>query len=97
MGRPLPGYRIALLDPDGTPVTEGEVALPLGADVARPVGLMKGYANNPDATAYAMRDGHYRTSDIAMRRDDGYYVHRPRGRRVQVVRLPAGRSNSKAC
>ena len=25
-----------------------------------------------------------------MRRDDGYYVHRPRGRRVQVVRLPAG-------
>ena len=75
MGRPLPGYRIELLDPDGAPVTEGEVALPIGADVTRPVGLMKGYANNPDATAYAMRDGHYRTSDIAMRRDDGYYVY----------------------
>ncbi|POM17633.1 Acetyl-coenzyme A synthetase [Burkholderia cepacia] len=75
MGRPLPGYRITLLDPDGAPVTEGEVALPIGADVTRPVGLMKGYANNPDATAYAMRDGHYRTSDIAMRGDDGYYVY----------------------
>lgn len=75
MGRPLPGYRIALLDPDGAPVTEGEVALPIGAGVPRPVGLMNGYANNPDATAYAMRDGHYRTSDIAMRRDDGYYVY----------------------
>ncbi|MCA8020223.1 AMP-binding protein [Burkholderia metallica] len=87
MGRPLPGYRIELLDPDGAPVTEGEVALPIGADVTRPValpigadvtrpvGLMTGYANNPDATAHAMRDGHYRTSDIAMRRDDGYYVY----------------------
>jgi len=75
MGRPMPGYRIALLDPDGVPVGEGEVALPVGPDVPRPVGLMKGYANNPDATAYAMRDGHYRTSDIAMRRDDGYFVY----------------------
>ncbi|CAN0628563.1 4-hydroxybutyrate--CoA ligase 1 [Burkholderia multivorans] len=75
MGRPMPGYRIALLDPDGVPVSEGEVALPVGPDVPRPVGLMKGYANNPDATAYAMRDGHYRTSDIAMRRDDGYFVY----------------------
>ena len=98
MGRPLPGYRIALLDPDGTPVTEGEVALPLGADVARPVGLMKGYANNPDATAYAMRDGHYRTSDIAMRRDDGYYVYI--GRADDVFKSSdyrLARSNSKAC
>ncbi|WP_323119963.1 AMP-binding protein [Burkholderia alba] len=75
MGRPMPGYRIVLLDPDGTPSAEGEVALPVGADVPRPVGLMNGYANNPEATAHAMRDGHYRTSDIAMRRDDGYYVY----------------------
>jgi acetyl-CoA synthetase len=75
MGRPMPGYRIELLDPDGAPVGEGEIALPVGPDAARPVGLMKGYANNPDATAHAMRDGHYRTSDIAMRRDDGYYVY----------------------
>ncbi|KVA72983.1 AMP-binding protein [Burkholderia ubonensis] len=75
MGRPMPGYRIELLDPDGAPVSEGEVALPVGAGVERPVGLMTGYANNPDATAHAMRDGHYRTSDIAMRRDDGYFVY----------------------
>jgi len=73
MGRPLPGYRIALLDPDGKPAEEGEIALPL--DAGAPAGLMRGYANNPDATAYAMREGHYRTSDIALRRDDGYYVY----------------------
>ena len=75
MGRPMPGYTIELLDPDGVPVSEGEVALPVGPDVTRPVGLMKGYANNADATAYAMRGGYYRTSDIAMRRDDGYFVY----------------------
>ena len=28
MGRPLPGYQVALLDPDGLPASEGEVALP---------------------------------------------------------------------
>ncbi|KGR96205.1 AMP-binding protein [Burkholderia sp. ABCPW 111] len=75
MGRPMPGYAIALLDPDGAPASEGEVALPVGPGVERPVGLMKGYANNPEATAHAMRDGHYRTSDVALRRDDGYFVY----------------------
>ncbi|AOK50455.1 MULTISPECIES: AMP-binding protein [unclassified Burkholderia] len=75
MGRPMPGYAIALLDPDGAPASEGEVALPVGPGVERPVGLMKGYANNPEATAHAMRGGHYRTSDIALRRDDGYFVY----------------------
>ncbi|KVN12828.1 MULTISPECIES: AMP-binding protein [unclassified Burkholderia] len=75
MGRPLPGYAIVLLDPDGTPASEGEVALPVGPGAGRPVGLMKGYANHPEATAHAMRDGHYRTSDIALRRDDGYFVY----------------------
>jgi acetyl-CoA synthetase len=100
MGRPLPGYRIALLDPDGAPVGEGEVALPLGGGTGamRPVGLMNGYANNPDATAYAMRDGHYRTSDIAMRGDDGYYVYV--GRATTCSSRPttgSARSSSKAC
>ncbi|MEK6365402.1 MAG: AMP-binding protein [Burkholderia gladioli] len=73
MGRPLPGYRVALLDPDGAPVEEGEIALPL--DGERPAGLMTGYANHAEATARAMRDGYYRTSDIALRRDDGYYLY----------------------
>ncbi|KVE39702.1 AMP-binding protein [Burkholderia sp. BDU5] len=75
MGRPLPGYAIDLLDPDGARASEGEVALPVDPSVERPVGLMKGYANDPEATAHAMRDGHYRTSDIALRRDDGYFVY----------------------
>jgi len=53
-------------------VSEGEIALPLAG---RPLGLMTGYANNANATAQAMRNGLYRTSDVAIRRDDGYYVY----------------------
>ncbi|MFM0237340.1 AMP-binding protein [Paraburkholderia phytofirmans] len=72
MGRPLPGYTIELIDADDQPVTEGEIALALAQ---RPLGLMTGYANNAKATAQAMRNGFYRTSDVALRRDDGYYVY----------------------
>jgi acetyl-CoA synthetase len=72
MGRPLPGYRVELLDPDDQPAAEGEIALPLAA---RPLGLMTGYANNPNATADACRNGYYHTSDVALRRADGYYVY----------------------
>jgi acetyl-CoA synthetase len=76
MGRPLPGYRIELLDADDQPVTEGEIALPIGPDgKQRPLGLMTGYANSEQATAQAMRNGFYRTSDVALRREDGYYVY----------------------
>ncbi|MEQ5842507.1 AMP-binding protein [Paraburkholderia acidicola] len=72
MGRPLPGYTIELVDADDQPVSEGEIALSLAH---RPVALMTGYANNPDATAHAMRNGYYHTSDVALRREDGYYVY----------------------
>ncbi len=72
MGRPLPGYRVALVDADDQPVEEGEIVLPLDG---RPLGLMTGYANHPAATAQSMRNGYYHTSDVALRRDDGYYVY----------------------
>jgi acetyl-CoA synthetase len=72
MGRPLPGYRIELVDVDDQAVSEGEIALPLAH---RPLGLMTGYANSANATVQAMRNGYYHTSDVALRRDDGYYVY----------------------
>ena len=72
MGRPLPGYRIELVDAADQPVGEGEIALPLAQ---RPLGLMTGYANNANATVQSMRNGYYHTSDVALRRDDGYYVY----------------------
>lgn len=72
MGRPLPGYRIALLDTEGRPSTEGEIALPLEA---RPLGLMAGYAGDAEKTAEVMRDGHYHTGDVASIDEDGYITY----------------------
>ena len=54
MGRPLPGYSVCMLDPDGAPASEGEVALPLDP---QPLGLMLGYEDSPEKTAEVMRDG----------------------------------------
>ncbi len=72
MGRPLPGYRVALLDPDGKEATEGEVSLVLDP---RPLGLMVGYHGDPERTNQVMEGGYYRTGDVAMRDEDGYYTY----------------------
>jgi acetyl-CoA synthetase len=70
MGRPLPGYRIALLDADGEERDEGEISLPLDP---RPLGLMAGYQDeaSKDATSGAF----YRTGDVATRDADGYVTY----------------------
>jgi acetyl-CoA synthetase len=69
MGRPLPGYRIAITDVDGQPTKEGEVSLLLGAD--RPAGLMRGYRNDDGSLSGA--DGAiYRSGDVVFADDDGY-------------------------
>jgi len=73
MGRPLPGYRVALLDPvTGVAGDEGEICLPL-AD--RPLGLMTGYRDSDALNAEAMRGGHYHTGDVARRDADGYITY----------------------
>ena len=72
MGRPLPGYRIALLDIDGQPAAEGEICIDLAEP---PQGLMLGYEGDGARTADAMRDGYYHTGDIALRDADGYYFY----------------------
>ncbi len=72
MGRPLPGYPIVLLDADGRPADEGEICIDLAR---RPLALMDGYADDPDKTAEAMRDGHYHTGDVGTRDADGYITY----------------------
>ena len=68
MGRPLPGWRIVLIDPEGKPADEGEVCIDL---TERPLGLMAGYVDSAEKTAEAMRDGVYHTGDVAARDADG--------------------------
>ncbi|MBD0734188.1 AMP-binding protein [Streptomyces sp. CBMA29] len=74
MGRPTPGYTVALVDPvTGEPGDEGEICLDLRQ--GRPVGLMTGYAGEPELTAEAMGGGFYRTGDIGSRDADGYITY----------------------
>ena len=76
MGRPLPGYKVVLLDPDDRPADEGEISLALhDAELGRPTGLMVGYADAADKTAEVMRAGHYHTGDVAQRDADGYITY----------------------
>ena len=76
MGRPLPGYRVLLLDPDEHPAEEGEISLALSdAQWGRPAGLMVGYADAPEKTAEVMRAGHYHTGDVAQRDAEGYITY----------------------
>jgi acetyl-CoA synthetase len=72
MGRPLPGYRIALLNADGLDSDEGEICLVLDP---KPTGLMVGYMDSAEKTAEVMRDGYYRTGDVASRDADGYITY----------------------
>jgi acetyl-CoA synthetase len=72
MGRPLPGYRVALLDAEGRESDTGEIALPLGE---RPLGLMAGYLDDENRAAEATAGGYYHTGDVAERDADGYVTY----------------------
>ncbi len=76
MGRPLPGYRVVLLDAEGQSADEGELSLVLDdPELGRPAGLMRGYADSPERSAEVMREGHYRTGDVAQRDAEGYITY----------------------
>ncbi|HEU4948942.1 MAG TPA: AMP-binding protein [Kribbella sp.] len=73
MGRPLPGYSIALVDPaTGEVGDDGEICIELAPP---PVPLMRGYRDAPALTAEAMRGGFYHTGDVASRDEDGYITY----------------------
>jgi acetyl-CoA synthetase len=73
MGRPLPGYGVALVDPvTGVVGDEGEICLDLSA---RPLGLMVGYLGDDQRNAAAMAGGYYHTGDVGSRDADGYLTY----------------------
>ncbi|MGA2944761.1 MAG: AMP-binding protein [Xanthobacteraceae bacterium] len=71
MGRPLPGYRVALLDFDNRPQKEAELCLTLAP---RPTGLMQGYQAD-DGGLRAMAGDVYRSGDVASIDGDGYFTY----------------------
>ena len=72
MGRPMPGYRIALLDPEGVESEEGEICIDMAQ---RPMGVMKEYLEDAKRNARVMMAGYYHTGDVARRDTDGYLTY----------------------
>jgi acetyl-CoA synthetase len=70
MGRPLPGYRVALLDAADGVVDEGEVALE--CTPTPPPGLMRGYVEPETGALFGAGGAWYRTGDVATIDADGY-------------------------
>jgi acetyl-CoA synthetase len=71
VGRPLPGFQVLLLDPNGLEVNEGEICLRLDPP---PDGLMLGY-RDAAGTVQRLEGSVYRTGDLATRDGDGYFTY----------------------
>ncbi len=73
MGRPSPGYQLAILDENLSPCEadrQGEIAIMTREQ--RPIGLFGGYYQDDERTASVWKDGIYRTGDTAWMDEDGY-------------------------
>jgi crotonobetaine/carnitine-CoA ligase len=84
VGRPLPWFDVTLIGEDGRAVAQGE----RGEIVVRtslPGALTRGYYNNPEATAKALRDGALHTGDIGSFDADGNMTFH--GRMTDNVRV----------
>ena len=68
VGQALPGLEIALLDESGVEVATGTV----GEVAIRGPVVFQGYWGRPEATREVLREGWFRTGDLARADDDGY-------------------------
>ena len=71
IGVAIPGCEMKLVDLDGNDVPPGDG---VGEIAIRGDNVMKGYWQNPEATAEAIPDGWFRTGDLATVDDEGYYT-----------------------
>jgi acetyl-CoA synthetase len=73
MGKPSPGYHIAVMDKDGKPCPTGDVGqIVIMMDKFKPVGLFKGYYRDEKLTESVYHDGIYYTGDTAWMDEDGF-------------------------
>jgi long-chain acyl-CoA synthetase len=69
IGTPISGVQMKVVDDNGDEVPTGEI----GEIVIKGHNVMKGYWNQPEATAEAIKDGWFATGDMAKVDEDGYF------------------------
>ena len=70
-GKPVPGYRVKILNDEGKPVPPGET----GRLLVQGDSTSSRYWNNPQKTAETMADGWLNTGDTYFEDSDGYFVY----------------------
>ena len=75
IGKPVPGVEMKLIDPESWDEVNADGSDPdaVGEIAIKGHNIMKGYYGRPDATAEAIRDGWFRSGDLARRDEDGWY------------------------
>ncbi|ALG74817.1 acetyl-CoA synthetase [Azospirillum thiophilum] len=90
LGRPMPGFRVVVLDPDGREAPVGGVG-EIAIDVDHsPLFWFESYANDPERTARRFRHGrrYYLTGDWAFLDTDGNIHYR--GRASDAIQMQQG-------
>jgi long-chain acyl-CoA synthetase len=81
IGRPIPDVEITVQDESGNLLPTGAT----GEICVRGGNVMRGYWNQPEATARALRDGWLLTGDIGHRDDDGFFYITDRKKDMLIV------------
>ncbi|MEN2283331.1 long-chain fatty acid--CoA ligase [Algoriphagus sp. SE2] len=69
VGVPIWGVEVKVVDKEGNEVPVGEK----GELIYRGHNVMKGYYNNPEATAKTLKDGWLYSGDVAIKDEDGFF------------------------
>lgn len=74
LGKPVPLFKIDLIDEEGKPVPRGEVGeIAIDVSSGKPAGLFDGYYRDEENTKKVWHDGYYHTRDTAWCDEDGYF------------------------